>query len=82
MNLSQQCALAAKAASCVLGCTRRSMASRWREGILPLRSALVKPHLAYCVQFWAPQDKRDRDRLERVQRSAIKMMKGLGASLQ
>ncbi|GAB0194724.1 mitochondrial enolase superfamily member 1 [Grus japonensis] len=68
LNMSWQCALAAQKANRVLGCIKRSVTSRSREGILPLYSTLVRPHLEYCIQLWGPQYRRDVELLERVQR--------------
>ncbi|PKU30813.1 hypothetical protein llap_18883 [Limosa lapponica baueri] len=77
LNMSWQCALAAQKANRILGCIKRSVASRAREVILPLCSALVRPHLEYCLQPCGPQHKNDMDLLERVQRRATKMIKRL-----
>ncbi|KAK4816120.1 hypothetical protein QYF61_011356 [Mycteria americana] len=80
LNGNQQCVLAAKKAEGILGCIRQSIPSRTREVILPLCSALGRPHLGYCVQFWAPLYNKHMDILERVHQRATKMSKGWSIS--
>jgi len=79
VTMSQQRALGAKEADGILGCFKRSVGSRAREVLLPLCSALGRPHLQCCAQCWAPQVKKDEELLERVQRRATRMRRGLEA---
>jgi len=64
VSMTQQCGLTAQKDNHILGCIKRSVASRSSEVILPLHSALVRPHLESCIQIWGPQHRKGRDLLE------------------
>lgn len=65
--MSRHCVLVAKKATVILGYIRKNVASRLKEVILLLYSALLRPHLEYSIQFRAPQYERDMEVLELVQ---------------
>lgn len=76
LHVTWQCALSPES-QWHPGLHPKQGASRVREGFLPLCSALVRPHLQCCVQFWGPQQEKDVELLKCVQRRAPEMLRGL-----
>ena len=70
-HISKQCALAAQKANCNLSPSEEG----WPVG--PSLLCLCEAHLEYCVQVWGPQHRKDVELLERVQRRATMMLRGL-----
>ncbi len=54
LTFSQQCKDAAGKANRVLGFMNRNFSFKNKDVILPLYNSLVRPHVEYAVQFWAP----------------------------
>ena len=51
LDTGQHCVLTTQKANCILGCIKRSMASRLREVITAFYSAPLGPYLDYCFQI-------------------------------
>ena len=67
---------AASKARRVLGMVRRQFKELDMQSFQIIYKSFVRPHLEYAIQAWSPYLRKDIDCLERVQRSATKMVKG------
>ena len=66
LNMSQQYVFTAQKDKYILGSIRRGIASRAREMIVPLYSALMRPWLEYCIQVCSSMHRKDVELLEKV----------------
>lgn len=77
LSKSKKCGVAARKANGMLSCINKGVTSRVKEAIIPVQSALFRPHLVYCVQFWSLLYQKNVERLERLLKRVTKMVKGL-----
>ena len=64
LNMYQLDALPVQKANSVLSNIKNEVASRSRDVVFHLYSALVLPTLEYCIQTWGPKHKNDVELLE------------------
>ena len=72
MNVSEKCGIAASKGNQILRLIMITITYNEKQLIVPLFKAVVRPHLEYCIQ--ASYRKKDKDKLERIQRRATKMI--------
>ena len=77
---SAQCAKAAKTAQTVLGQISRAFQYRDKQTFVQLYKQYVRPHLEVSVQAWSPWLQSDIEKLEKVQRKAVRMVAGMRAT--
>ena len=71
---SKQCEEVEKKCHRILSYIKRQFTYLGKDVVLPLYNSLVRPHLEYAVQAWAPTSQADIRRLERVQERATKLI--------
>jgi len=74
---SRQCQEARKKSLKMLGMLNRNVEYKSKIVMKKLYCAYVRPHLEYCVQAWHPMFKKDAVSMEKVQRKATKLIRGL-----
>ena len=52
IKVSEQCGIAASKGNQIIGLTRRTITYKENEVIIPLYTAVVRPHLECCIQAW------------------------------
>jgi len=74
---SLQCTKAAAKPKQVLGIITRNFVMQDQDSLRILFNGYLCSHVEYCVQVWLPYFKKDTECLEKVQRRATKLVKGV-----
>lgn len=74
---SAQCQNASTKAYRELFRLKNTLTCKSPEVFMPLYKSIVRPHLEYCVQAWAPHLTKDIELLEKVQRRATNMVQNM-----
>ena len=77
LKSSAQCSSVYTKTRRILGMIGRVICYRSRDVLLRLYKTLVRLHLEYCVQAWAPYYDKDKKILERIQHRFTRMVPGL-----
>ena len=77
LKFHEQCVQSVKKAQSVLGMVKRHFKVIDKDDFTALYKTYIRPHLEYCIQAWSPHLKKDIECLERIQRRATKLVKGL-----
>lgn len=75
--MSQQCIQVAKKTKVILPCNRNGIINKTIEVIVPLHSAMVRPHLKYYVHFWVSHYMKGIKVLDHVQRRVMELVSDL-----
>ena len=76
LNFKEQTSASVNKANQKLGIIRRTFAKLSPKMFIILYQMIVRPHLEYAVQLWAPHHQGLMNKIEAVQRRATKMVKG------
>jgi len=72
-----QCSKAAGKARSILAMVKRNFKKLDEEDFLIIYKTYIRPHMEYCVQTWSPHLAKYIQTLEKVQRSATKLVSSL-----
>ena len=81
-NFSDQIHKSIKKANACIGWVNRSVICRSQDVMNCIYKSMIRPHLEYCVQLWAPQPHHNNwtniMNIENIQRKFTRMIEGLG----